>query len=93
MTSSQEKKPFSPSIALQWLQLFVLTIGVAGFFTVLGSKNETINRTTADLSELKGIVQDLVKSQITFAVNDGRHQEMLDDLRIRVFDLEKRSMR
>ena len=93
MTNNNTNKPFSPSIALQWLQLFVLTIGVAGFFTVLGSKNETINRTTSDLSELKDIVQELVKSQITFAVNDGRHQEMLDDLRIRVFDLEKRSMR
>lgn len=93
MTSTEEKKTFSPSIALQWLQLIVLTIGVAGFFTILGSKNEVINRTTSDLSELKDIVQDLVKSQITFAVNDGRHQEMLDDLRIRVFDLEKRSMK
>jgi hypothetical protein len=93
MTNNNTNKPFSPSIALQWLQLIVLTIGVAGFFTVLGGKNETINRTTSDLSELKNIVQDLVKSQITFAVNDGRHQEMLDDLRIRVFDLEKRSIR
>lgn len=93
MSPTQEKKTFSPSIALQWLQLIVLTIGVAGFFTVLGSKNEVINRTTSDLSELKSIVQELVKSQITFAVNDGRHQEMLDDLRIRVFDLEKRSLR
>lgn len=93
MSIENNKKEFSLSIALQWLQLIVLTIGVAGFFTVLGSKNEVINRTTSDLSELKNIVQDLVKSQITFAVNDGRHQEMLDDLRIRVFDLEKRSMK
>ena len=93
MSPTQEKKTFSPSVALQWIQLFVLTIGVIGFFTMLGSKSEAINRTISDLGELKSIVQDLVKSQITFAVNDGRNQAMLDDLRTRVSDLEKRSMK
>ncbi len=84
-------KPPPTSTVLQWLQLVVLTIGVLSLFTDLGRKAEVIDSTTADLAELKSIVHDLVKSQVTVAVNDARHQEVLDDLKLRVMDLERRT--
>lgn len=76
---------------VQWLQLLVLVFGVTGFFVDIGKKTEILNKTSSDLYELKGIVQDLVKSQITVAVNDSKHSILLDDLRARVSNLEYRT--
>lgn len=75
---------------LQWLQFFVLCIGVAGVFTELGRKTELITNTAIELTELKYIVQDLVKAQITIASNDSRHQAILDGLHSRLLILERR---
>jgi hypothetical protein len=74
---------------IQWFQLIVLAIGVGGFFVDLGRRSQILNRTTEDLSELRLIVQDLVKAQIQVSSNDAAHRAMLDDLKIRVFELEK----
>jgi hypothetical protein len=93
MASTEDKKTYSPLLILQWLQLIVLAVGVAGFFTVLGSKSETLNRVSIDISELKSIVSDLVKAQISISVNDALHSEMLQDLKVRVTELERRSIR
>ena len=93
MASTEDKKTYSPLLILQWLQLIVLAVGVAGFFTVLGSKSETLNRVSIDISELKSIVSDLVKAQISISVNDALHSEMLQDLKVRVTELERRSIK
>jgi hypothetical protein len=75
---------------IQWFQLIVLAIGVGGFFVDLGKRSQILNKTTEDLSELRLIVQDLVKAQIQISSNDAAHRTMLDDLKVRVFDLERR---
>ena len=92
-SNERRKQGFSPLLLLQWLQLIVLAIGVAGFFTVLGNKTATLDRATVDLAEIKSIVSDLVKAQIAISVNDALHTEMLQDLKTRVTDLERRSIR
>lgn len=84
-------KPTNTSTVLQWLQLLVLIVGVGAFFTDMGRKAEVQDTTTEELKELKCIIQELVKSQVTIAVNDARHQEILDDLKIRVVELERRT--
>lgn len=83
----QEKKH---SEFAQWAQLFVLAAGVGGFFIDIGKRSQLIDKTDKDLSELKTIVQDLVKAQIQISSNDAKHGAMLDDLKQRVIELERK---
>jgi hypothetical protein len=83
----QEKK--SSELA-QWAQLIVLAAGVGGFFIDIGKRSQLIDKTDKDLSELKVIVQDLVKAQIQISSNDAKHGAMLDDLKQRVIELERK---
>lgn len=89
-SNERRKQGFSPILLLQWLQLIVLAVGVAGFFTVLGNKSATLDRVSIDLAELKSIVSDLVKAQIAISVNDALHTQMLQELKLRIAELEKK---
>lgn len=84
----QEKPNLSSTI--QWIQLVVLSIGVGGFFVDIGKRTQQLDKTNQDLSELKIIVQDLVKAQIQISSNDATHKLMLEDLKARVIELERR---
>ena len=75
---------------IQWAQLLVIAIGVGGFFVDIGKRSQLIDKTDKDLGELKIIVQDLVKAQIQVSSNDARHSAMLEDLRQRVIELERK---
>lgn len=75
---------------IQILQLFVLAAGVGGFFIDIGKRSQLIDKTDKDLGELKVIVQDLVKAQIQVSSNDARHSALLDDLKQRVIELERK---
>lgn len=87
----RRRKTSIPQIQMiQWFQLIVLAIGVGGFFVDLGKRSQILDKTTQDLSELRLIVQDLVKAQIQVSSNDAAHRTMLDDLKARVVELEKR---
>lgn len=77
-------------ILVQWFQLVVLAIGVGAFFVDIGKRSQMLDKTNQDLSELKIIVQDLVKAQIQVSSNDATHKAMLDDLKARVVELERR---
>ncbi len=74
----------------QWAQLIVLAAGVGGFFIDIGKRSQLIDKTDKDLVELKTIVQDLVKAQIQISSNDAKHSVLLDDLKLRVFELERK---
>lgn len=76
---------------LQWFQLVVLSLGVGGFFIDIGKRSQLLDKTNQDLSELKVIVQDLVKAQIQVSSNDAAHKTMLDDLKARVVELERKN--
>jgi hypothetical protein len=75
---------------IQWFQLIVLSLGVGGFFIDIGKRSQLLDKTNQDLSELKVIVQDLVKAQIQISSNDATHKAMLDDLKQRVVELERK---
>lgn len=72
-------------------QLLVITIGVGGVFINIGKLTATVGNTTDDLASLTLIVQDLVKAQIQISSNDARHTVMLEDLRQRVIELERKN--
>lgn len=74
----------------QWAQLVVLAVGVGGFFVDIGKRSQLLDKTDKDLAELKVIVQDLVKAQIQISSNDAKHSALLDDLKDRVIELERK---
>jgi len=86
-----ERRKQSTNNVLQWFQLIVLSLGVGGFFIDIGKRSQLLDKTNQDLSELKVIVQDLVKAQIQVSSNDATHKAMLDDLKARVVELERRN--
>jgi hypothetical protein len=77
---------------LQLAQLLVIAAGVFGFFIDIGKRSQLIDKTDKDLTELKVIVQDLVKAQIQVSSNDARHSALLDDLKQRVVELERKKL-
>lgn len=83
-------KKMSTSEILQWAQFIVLSIGIIGFIIDIGKRSEQLDRTVKDLTELKEIVQDLVKAQIQVSSNDARHSVMIEDLKQRVIMLESK---
>jgi hypothetical protein len=74
----------------QWAQLIILAVGVGGFFVDIGKRSQLLDKTDKDLAELKVIVQDLVKAQIQISSNDAKHSALLDDLKDRVIELERK---
>ena len=85
----KDEKPNVSSV-IQWIQLVVLSVGVGGFFVDIGKRTQQLDKQNQDLVELKVIVQDLVKAQIQISSNDATHKAMLDDLKARVVELERR---
>jgi hypothetical protein len=85
----KDDKPHVSSI-IQWIQLVVLSVGVGGFFVDIGKRTQQLDKQNQDLVELKVIVQDLVKAQIQISSNDATHKTMLEDLKARVVELERR---
>ena len=76
--------------AISVLQLFVLVVGVAGVFITLGRKDAILDRQDRDLTELRSIVGDLVKSQVLGAANDQTHAAALQQVANRLDRLEGR---
>jgi hypothetical protein len=85
-----ESKKQDFSLTLQWFQLAILAIGVGGFFIDIGKRSQLIDKTDKDLAELKIIVQDLVKAQIQSSASDSTQRMLLDDLKSRVIELERK---
>jgi hypothetical protein len=83
------ERQFHIQTVVSSLQLLVLVIGVATVFTSIGKRDQVITHTSDNLSEIKGIVQELVKSQVEGATKDNEHDRVLEDLRIRVYRLEQ----
>lgn len=78
------------AFAISLLQLVTLIIGVAGVFVTLGRKDAILERQDRDISELRAIAQELVKSQVLGAANDQKHGEALQAVGTRLDRLESR---
>jgi hypothetical protein len=78
------------ALAIQVFQLAVLMVGVAGVFVTLGRKDAILDRQDRDITELRAIASDLVKSQVLGAANDSKHAESLQAVAVRLDRLEAR---
>lgn len=76
--------------AISVAQLIVLSIGVLTVVANLGKKDAIVERMDKDMSELRAIAQDLVKSQVLSAANDKTHEEALRQVTARLDRLEAR---
>ena len=71
------------------LQLIVICLGVGGVFFAIGTKDESLRNATEDISELKSISSDLVRSQVLSQTQDALHSQMLEDILRRLDNLER----
>ena len=75
---------------VQTISLLALVLGIAGMFVIVGRKDQMIESNSKDLSELRGISHDLVKSQVLGSATDSHHAAQLQDLKVRIERLESR---
>ena len=73
---------------LQWVQLAVLIIAAISFTADLGRADQRLVNTEESLRELRSIVQDLLRSQITSVSNDSVMTEQISGLNNRLTRLE-----
>ena len=84
MNNPDSQRPVMLSNVIQMLQLLTLIVGLTLVAANMGAKGEKLDRHEVDLKDLKIIVQDLVKFQVS-STKDG---EKLKDLEARIRALE-----
>lgn len=71
------------------LQLIVLVLGVGGIFFTFGIREQIISTVEREVSDLKSISSDLVRAQVLSQAKDGEHDRMLQDILLRLSQLEQ----
>lgn len=82
--------PVPLSTVISVAQLAVLMVGVGSVFITLGRRDAVLDRLHSDMSELRAIAQELVKSQVLGAANDKSHEEALRQVAARLDRMESR---
>ena len=82
----QGKKVDAWSVA----QTVILTATAAAVFISVGRKDHAVTTNSTQISELREISQDLVKSQVLSEANDANHAVVLQELKKRLERLEQR---
>jgi len=77
-------------IAVQFLQLGTLVLGVAGMFLSIGRRDATLEVNTAEIRQLRDIASDLVKTSIQTTTTNREQDRRLEELRDRLDALERR---
>lgn len=85
MTSESRQ---SIAMVVQFLQLFMLVIGVAGLFMALGRRDNQLQMNSSEITQLKDISTDLVKASIESTTTNREQDRRLDELRSRLARLE-----
>jgi hypothetical protein len=83
-----EQRQQTVQVVIQALQLITLLVGVASVFLVVGRKDERLNQNTAEISELRDIAQDLVRTSVEATSTNRDQDRQLNDLRARLMTLE-----
>lgn len=71
-----------------WVQVAVFAIGLGGLAVSIGRRDATIDQHGTQLSELKGITSDLVRTQLSLIGNDQVISQRLQDLERRLGSIE-----
>ena len=77
-------------IAVQFLQLGTLVLGVAGMFLSIGRRDATLEVNSAEIRQLRDIASDLVKTSIQTTTTNREQDRRLEELRDRLDALERR---
>tara|TARA_R100001460_G_scaffold18117_1_gene38497 strand:+ start:308 stop:577 length:270 start_codon:yes stop_codon:yes gene_type:complete len=77
-------------IAVQFLQLGTLILGVAGMFLSIGRRDATLEVNSAEIRQLRDIASDLVKTSIQTTTTNREQDRRLEELRDRLDALERR---
>jgi len=72
------------------IQTLVLCATAAGVFLAVGRRDHLMDMNNERIGELRGITQDLVKSQVMSEANDATHAAMMADLKARIQRIEDR---
>jgi hypothetical protein len=72
------------SFLIQFLQLVVLVIAVAGLFLTVGRKDATLLNNVNEISDLRSISSDLVKASIESTTTNREQDRRLTELRSRI---------
>lgn len=75
-------------IVMQFVQLIVMLIAVAGIFVTIGARNERLEQNTEEIRNLRDIAQDLAKTTVEVAINNQDQNRRLDSLASRLANLE-----
>ena len=78
------------TVATNILQLAVLVLGVGAVFFTFGSRDQQLQEATSEITELRGIAEDLVKAQVFSSAKDSEHDRILEQLSIRLSRLESK---
>lgn len=76
--------------AVQWAQLIVLVIGVAGIFLTIGRKDAQLDANAQQISELRSICADLARVTGSLSTTDAEHSAKLTSIERRLDRLELR---
>lgn len=83
-----DHKQQTVQIIVQFLQLFMLVVGVGGLFMSLGSKTERLEQNTTEIRQLREIAQDLLSTTVEVKTSDRLQEQRLEDIRARLSRLE-----
>jgi hypothetical protein len=87
----EAKNHESLKLILQVTQLVAVVIGIAGLAIGIGRRDMDLTHATNDIQALQVISSDLVKATIEGASTDQYHRERIDELRVRLTELEKKT--
>ena len=73
---------------MAYFQFVAMVAAVAAIFIHIGHRDQQLNSLASSVDELKSIVADLLKAQITATTNVTHAQRMIDDLSRRIEHLE-----
>lgn len=71
-------------------QLITMTIGIATLLVLFGGKSQQLDEARGNITELAVIVNDLAKTQTTFAVANSAQIRTLEDIMRRLNNLEQK---
>ena len=72
------------------VQTLVLCATAGAIFLAVGRRDHLVDMNSERIGELRGITQDLVKSQVLSEANDANHAHLMSELKIRIERLENR---
>ena len=91
MTQETSERRSAPlATVLQFAQLVVLVVGVAGVFLAMGRRDATLDSNSTQISELRSICSDLARVTGSLSVTDASHTAQLRAIETRIDRLESR---